>query len=553
MAYREALQQLDMPLPKYLVRYGLPTVGLGLLVGILLVIAFSGSLPVALVVLLALGTFALAVTGVVVWPLAVADRKRMEIHRALPLFMTHFGVLATSNLPRSEIFRLVSEKKEYKALARELSKIHTLVTSWNLSVPQAARFVAQTTPSPIFADFLDRMAHALETGQELEDFLHAEQSVVMKDYATLYEASIYQVEQWKDIYASVVMSSVFFVVFSIITPIITDFDPNQLLIGNLVAFTLLELILLGVLRFRTPSDRLLHQLPIPVAERSRIRWMLLGAVGVSAALLAALAFTPLPLGLKLAFGVTPLAPAGLLAHRWEQRVKRREDNYAAFIRSLGSSVAARGGSARDVLKKMKAHNFGPLTALVHNVYARLTWRLNDALAWKHFAAESGSHLIDGFNEMFVEGLRAGGKPDAVGTIISDNVVRILNLRKSRYATASTFRGMLIGLTVAMAFVLFSSLAVLGTLQGLFQAVGVPQGELSPIAINFDVNQRLLSDLLLWGLVIHCFVAALMFKTVDGGGFTAGLVLFVVLVWLSVLIALLNAQLMDFVFGATGGG
>ena len=41
---------------------------------------------------------------------------------------------------------------------------------------------------------------------------------------------------------------------------------------------------------------------------------------------------------------TPLIIPGTLARRLEDAVKRREDNYAAFIRSLGSSLAAKGGS-----------------------------------------------------------------------------------------------------------------------------------------------------------------------------------------------------------------
>ena len=103
-----------------------------------------------------------------------------------------------------------------------------------------------------------------------------------------------------------------------------------------------------------------------------------------------LQFTPLPFGVALALAATPAAAAGIYAEAVEKRIKRREENYAAFVRSLGASAAARGGSMRDVLRKLIAHNFGPLTRLVQRLYARLTWRLHDMLAWKHFCAESGS-------------------------------------------------------------------------------------------------------------------------------------------------------------------
>lgn len=550
MEYKRAFQNLNMPTERYLMQIVLPFTVVGLFVAAGTTIM---PMPGLLRILVPLGIFGIAVGVAVMWPIIVADRKRVEIDNALPLFVTHFGVLSTSNLARTEIFRLLGEKKvEYKALANELTKIYTLVTNWNMSVPEAARYISTTTPSLVFADFLDRLAHAMETGQELESFLKDEQSVVMKGYSTIYETALYQIEQWKDIYSSLVMSAVFFVIFAIITPVISSFNSMTMLLFILPFFVLMELLLIFVLKLRVPADRLWHQLKIPTLERSRIRALFFGGLIVSA-LLAAILFplVPLPLGINLAIVVSPLAATGIYASSIEAKIKRREDNYGAFTRSLGASIAARGGSMREVLRKVKQHNFGPLTNLVNKLYARLAWRLDDPMAWKWFAAESGSHLVDNFSEMFVEGVRTGGKPDVVGEIISDNVVRILNLRRSRYSMAGTFRGLLLGLTASMAFVLFIGVAVLGVLGDLFSGTAASTNDLNPVSVSFTVDTGLLTLLLTWILLFHCLMAAFMLKMVDGGSPYAGLATFVLMFWLSMGVALLNEQVIGFIF--KGGG
>ena len=554
--YERAFQNMKMPPTQYVMRYAGPMVAGGIVFSTLVMFLARSAIPLWLAPLVPLLIVGFTIIAAVMWPIAVTDRIRIEINDALPFFMTHFGVLSTSNMPRTEIFRILGQKKEYKALSEELNKIFSLVTNWNLSLPQACRFVSKTTPSQIFGDFLERLAHALETGQDLEIFLRNEQSVVMKEYSTVYESSIYQVEQWKEIYASVVMSGVFLVIFAIIAPIISQgLKTKNLLFGLIVFFVLMEVLLMFVLKLRVPTDRLWHRLKIATPERDRMQQVLLLSVGISFLLLVlAPQILPFPLGVNLAIAFTPLAAAGSFASRVEKRVKRREDNYSAFIRSLGASAAAKGGSLREVLRKVKVHNFGPLTAMVMNLYARLTWRLHDSKAWKQFSAESGSNLVDSFNDMFVEGIKTGGKPQAVGEIISDNVVRIMNLRKARYATAGTFRGVLIGLTASMAFVMFTGVGIIDVLGNLFDTTSLQASTLqtngqipSPVRVQFDVNVGFIELLLLWLLMFHSFMASAMLKMVDGGTMMAGLGTFVFMAWTSAILAIVSKTVMTKIF------
>ncbi len=485
------------------------------------------------------------------WPHFEVTRRQRQIEDALPMFITHFGVLSTSNLPRTEIIKKLSEKKEYKALSRELGHLHSLVVNWHLSLPDAARQVGRRTPSPLFSDLLDRLAYALETGQDLEDFLRREQSVVLREYIAIYENSLYRIEDWKDLYMSAVMSGAFFAIFASIMPLLVGGDPSTLLIGVLLLTILLELLLMTLLQARLPVDRLFHRVDIPTTE-SRLHNATLQA-GAPLALIAGFGayFLDLRVGWIFACVATPLAVAGLLSQLEERRVKRREENYPAFIRSLGAAVEARGGSVKEILAHVKRHNFGPLSTLVDRLHARLHWRIDDDRAWKHFSAESGSDAIDNFTAMFVEGTKSGGKPAAIGAMISRNMTGILGLRTGRYNAAASFRSLVFSLTGAMAFVMFIGVGVLDNMGNIFSQADPGTTQLLGLGLDFSYNQRRVSDLVTGIMIGHSVIAALLIKLMDGGRFTGGLLHFWFMVLLSALIGYGAQTLMPRVFSFGG--
>ncbi len=556
--YLAKFQTLGISPRDYFLKRAAPIAAAAILVAILgaavpVVLGMAPWIPVVVPVAI------LGMTGfsLYVYPVSAVDRKRMEIENALPFFMTHMGVLSTSNMPRTEVIRILSGREEYGVLADELQRIHSLVVDWKMALPEACRFVSKATPSQIFGDFLERLAHAMETGQDMDVFMQGEQGVVMKEYATVYETAIYQVESWKDIYMSSIMSGAFLAIFAIITPILTGANPQNLLIGTLFFIVFMEVILAFVLRMRTPADQLWTTSNIRIAERAALDKMIMLAAAVGVLIMAVMMLVGLPTALAFALGVAPLIVPARKAHTLEEEVKRREDNYAAFIRSMGASLASRGGSLREVLGSVKHHNFGPLTNIVDRLYSRLTWRLDDPKAWKYFAAESGSQLVDAFTDMFIEGIKAGGKADRVGQIISENVVRILNLRKARYSTAGTFSGTLYGLSGSMAFVLFLGVGILGTLGDLFALTGSAEFDadgapsVAAVDINFDFNIGLVRNLVLSTMVLHGLMASVMLKMVDGGSPKAGLQMMVFMTWVACALATISEMVLPLVFDVGG--
>ena len=105
------------------------------------------------------------------YPRIVKGKIRREIEDNIHFYITHLGALATAEVSRKEMMKMLSERKEYKALAEETKKIYLLMEKWNKNLAQACRFLAKRTPSKILADFLDRMAHELDSGEDFREFI----------------------------------------------------------------------------------------------------------------------------------------------------------------------------------------------------------------------------------------------------------------------------------------------------------------------------------------------------------------------------------------------
>jgi flagellar protein FlaJ len=448
-------------------------------------------------------------------PTMLESRRGTRIDDDLPFFITHFGVLSTSNLPRAELLHLLSSNQEYPEIAAEVARMHRLTSDWGLGLSDAVRAVAQSTPSKTFSAFLLRLAHSLEAGQPLESFLMSEQRVVMDEYKSLYHADLLRVESWKEVYTNSLMTVGFLSIFAAILPLFTG--GNTLVFTVAIAFLtlLLELLLGVVLQGRLPKDQLSPTRPIRTRFERQLQRLLLAMAGVSA-LLGVAAWFLWGLGGALLVAAVPMLVPGVYATREEAAIRRRENDYPAFIRSLGAAAAARGGAIRGVLGNLQANNLGDLTEPVRHLHRRLMWRVDDRRSWRSFGEQTESRLIDSFSDMFVQGIAAGGKPGPISHVISQNMLDVLALRTSRRATAGTFRGLLMGLGVGLAAVLFMGSGILAKLTTTFSGSGgvlVQQGLFNVVPpTDIGLSQQVLLAL----VAAHGVAAGIFFELVQGG-------------------------------------
>ncbi|VVB55078.1 Type II secretion system (T2SS), protein F [uncultured archaeon] len=480
---------------------------------------------------------------VIIYPISSLEGKKKEIDNNIHYYITHMGVLATSQMTRVDLLLKLSHTEAYGYLAKETGRIHALIYYWHVSFPVACRFIAQRTPSILFSDFLDRMAHSVQAGQDFREFVLSEQTVVMKDFVTMYQDSLNSIDMIKEMFISMCMSLIFIVAFAIIMPIITGMDSILLLGGAIVLFIGTEFVILLYARSKVPADRIWHTLEIETTADRRIKWSMPVSLFLCIIVTGIVVpFSKLPTTIMFATSLTPLLLTGLIARTEENKIKRYDNNFGAFIRSLGGAAGSRSGLILESLKELISHDFGPLSENVNNLYKRLRTRLNTPRSWEHFAAGTGSNLIERFATMFVEGTNVGGKPALIGDIISHNFMSILSMRKLRYSSASSLIGVLYGMTAGIAATMFLAVSIIAMLAKMFSNVSIPDIDIGiSIATISATNIPLMTTMLMIMMVCHSLMSAMLIRIVDGGHHFNTYTHFVGLVWISALTAELTIQ------------
>ena len=498
--------------------------------------------------LISLGLFAIllyiipmfVILTALLYPKIVKGKVRREIEDNIHFYITHLGALATSEVSRKEMMKMLSERKEYKALAEETRKIYLLMEKWNKNLAQACRFLARRTPSKIFADFLDRMAHELDSGEEFREFIKREQETVMNAFSNLYQGKLYSVDVFKEVYVSLVLSLSFFAAFAIIAPFLTGLSVVLILNIIVIFFVIVEIAILVYLKAVAPVDPIWQT----SGELTPTDWKLYKSFYISCAL-CLVVFTvvlfvtyvwrivEIPPPFIIALSVTPLAIPGYLSKKEEAIIKDKDKNAPSFIMSLGASASARGGDILESLKFLTAHDFGALTEDVKALYRRLCTRINKKRAWEKFSIDTGSNLIYRFIDMFVEAISLGSDPKEVAEIVSKNFAIINSLRERRDRSASSFVGICYGVIIGIAFSLYISFGVVEAMNKMFSSLKIPgkflQGLLHTVS---GLDLAYLNVAILFILFFHAIIASIAIKMVDGGRWMSGFMHLVGMIWLA---------------------
>ncbi|WP_406671066.1 archaellar assembly protein FlaJ [Methanolobus sp. ZRKC4] len=540
MSYEKAFKNLGMEPKAYVEKFALPIISFGFIFSIFLLIVFptlftgpAKYIPVLIPVICIIFAFS--------YPLSILGAKAARIDNNMHYYITQMGSIATAETPRLDIVRIVSENEDYQELAEETKKIYDLVTVWNLSLADGCRFISKRTPSIIFEDFLDRFAHALQSGEDVKTFLFAEQNVVMNEYEAMYNGALYAVEVIKELFVSMVMSLIFMASFAVIMPVITGMNAELLMGIVVVVFLVTDLVMVIFTKNKIPKDPAWSRSRIVTNEKLTLyRSIPISIAGCIAVAIVVSFYGRIETSIAVAMVLTPLVYTGYVSRKIEKSIRRKDENFPAFIRSLGSSAGARGGVIDEALRALRAHDFGPLTKDVNNLYKMLVTRIDKITSWEIFSANTGSNLIQRFSVMFVEATNLGGKPEVIGDIIATNFHRIVTLRKKRSQSASSLVGVLYGLTGGIGFTMYISLGVVGLMQDMFTAVDMPPGMSMGMVLYTNIgSMETLANMVLAIMIGHSLMSAILIRVVDGGHMLSATIDFVVMVWISGLSAVVT--------------
>ncbi|MBL6884687.1 MAG: type II secretion system F family protein [Candidatus Poseidoniaceae archaeon] len=471
-----ALRRVEIPVGQFLLFYVGGAAIVGFLFSLVLILftgglaegaLFSGAAGILLLLLLPI----LAGGAAAAYPLLDVQRSATLIEKEMHMFITRMGILSLGEVGAQSIFDILKQMSDYGELANEVKRIETLVDKWHTSLPEASRIVAQQSPSPLWADFLDRMAFSIEAGQAIDEFMRSEQETVAEQYTTLYDTRLESVDTMKEIYVSLVSAALFGLVIAGIhlvlfevgsssdTPILVASRLRFVLLASLV-FTVIQIIAVFAFRATVPEDPTFARDEMDTPFRINFLRALVGA-GILTVFLVFIMILLLASAWEavtnqwdrygLIFIAAPLSPLlipAIMIGREEGQVLRRDETYPDFIRALGGTAQARSSEPSATIKALRGIDFGMLDRSIDRLEKRLSTRIDSDRAWDYFNADTNSAVISRYTRIYIEGSQSSGKPADTAEMVSRSVGSLLSLRRRRALSANTMRGVALGLLIA---------------------------------------------------------------------------------------------------------
>ncbi|MGC8608685.1 MAG: type II secretion system F family protein [Thermoplasmata archaeon] len=469
-------------------------------------------------------------------PIIDRDNKKNDINSSIPFFITAFSALATSDANVIEILDILSKKEKLGYIRNELEKVVKLVKNWGMGLGEAMSLVAKTTPSDLFSDFLTRFSHAIDSGQDMQDFANSEVFSVMNGFETTYISSLYTFDLYKDMYVSLLLAFAFLITFVMIMPILIPMNIFSVLALSFLMISLGEFMLVYGIKIGLPKDPIWHDTGIKTDVSVKMRNLFMIAATISMALFILLDLTKLirilPFYISFAVIITPLAWPSYIGSKMENEIQKKDDMYGSFIRSLSGSASARGNIIIDALKAIVMHDFGILSKDVNNLYKRLLYRIDSLRSWKMFSADTGSHLIEIYSETYAETVDLGADSLKSGMIISSNFEKVISMRKRRHSSVTGFVGIMYGLTAGLSFSLAISYGILKIIDGMFSKFKVSSMGITGIFLSPPSSSIFMIEIfLIMILIVHSFIGGISLKVSDGGKIVHGLHHSVLMVWI----------------------
>ncbi|MDG1551410.1 MAG: type II secretion system F family protein [Candidatus Poseidoniaceae archaeon] len=586
--WQVAIRRLEIPIARFLILFVGGSAFIGLVAALVLIFStgglsegalFQGFAGVLMILVLPLISGLAALS----FPFLEVQRSATRIEKEMHMFITRMGILSLGEVGAKSIFDILKQMSDYGELASEVKRIETLVDKWHTSLPEAARIVAQQSPSPLWTDFLDRMAFSIEAGQPIDEFMRAEQETVAEQYTTLYDTRLESVDTLKEIYVSLVSAGLFalviagihMVLFEVGSPESTPIEVFSRIRFLLLAGMIFVIVQAGaVFAFRAtiPEDQTFARDDMDTPFRINFRRALLisGAITIFMTVVMIVSVISAwdvisdqwdKFGLLIvAIPLTPLMFPAYMVSREERQVLRRDETYPDFIRALGGTAQARSSEPSATIKALRGIDFGMLDDSIDRLEKRLSTRIDSDRAWDYFNADTNSSVISRYMRIYIEGSQSSGRPAETAEMVSRSVGSLLSLRRRRALSANTMWGVAIGLLIAsvtslnvtIAIVLQLGDAIAGVASGLTDTdvsalsdfgggVALPVMEdASSVGENIRMFKIVVSILIL----IQVLAVSIIATRLRGGGMTSALGQSINLLWIAGLTSLFTALILD---------
>ncbi len=179
------------------------------------------------------------------YPTAAAKNRSNKITKVLPFATSYMSTIASSESQPINVFRTISNFKEYGELSKETESIVRDVELFGMTTSSAIKKQAKITPSSELKELLFGINTMLLTGGNLGVFLKEKSQEYMNDHRRRIRKYSQDLSLYVELYLTLIITgSIFFIVLSSIISTISA-GLGTIMIQTLIVFIMLPLISIG--------------------------------------------------------------------------------------------------------------------------------------------------------------------------------------------------------------------------------------------------------------------------------------------------------------------
>jgi len=152
---------------------------------------------------------------VYLYPSFVISERGTKIENSLAFVSIYMSTVSSSGLPPHNMFKMLSEFKEYGAVSKEAEKISSDVEGLGLDLPAALDRAIERSPSAGWSELLSGLKNSITVGGDIGKYLKAKSDGFVQDYKRKLTEFSKLLTLFMHLYITVIIvGTVFFVVVS---------------------------------------------------------------------------------------------------------------------------------------------------------------------------------------------------------------------------------------------------------------------------------------------------------------------------------------------------
>lgn len=506
------------------------------------------------------------------YPRLAASQRRSKIEATLPHVVNIMLGMSKGGTPLLEIIKTVAEERAVTGeVGREFSVIVREIMVFHRDIISAMRYVANTTPSPKLAEFLEDMISVVEGGGKLSEFLEFKSSHYIEERERYHEIFINSLEILAEVYVSLFVVAPLFtlIVFVVMGMMGESIDTiSKAIVYGYIPLGGVMFIWLLMSMMRTESAGWVAERKTPVFVRARVisngrsgayrvrndvlsilrskvaslkhrmnlsgllrnpEYSLLITMPACIVLLAAMwngYRLETILGLVMAVVLTPYI---ILYEYRAYTLKKLENELPEFLKQLGS-LNESGLTLVAALKVLSTTDLGALTKEVMNIRKDIEWGRLITEALERFEDRIGSNVVSKVVSILVKALEATDNvKSAIFTAASDAEM-CLEFRK-RIANEMFVYTVIVYITFAV--FLFTVVVLNKNFINVFGNIEVPQSFTGQTFTFPDAD--MLTTMFYHATLLNGFFSGLVAGVMGSGSLKSGLKHSLIMVLSSILV------------------